>query len=71
MNDSGQPASTVVAPARYVRLSLAAQITGYTVKALERKIETRYWPEGTVWRHAPDRSIMFDLLGYQKWVEGH
>jgi hypothetical protein len=61
--------SMVVAPARYVLLPLANLITGYSVKAMERKIERGDWQEGKVWRRAPDGHIMIDLQGYQRWVE--
>jgi len=62
--------AVIVAPSRYVLLPLAERVTGYTVKAMERKIERGDWVEGKVWRHAPDGRILIDLLGYQKWVEG-
>jgi hypothetical protein len=60
----------VVAPARYVLLPLASQLTGYSVKAMERKIERGDWHQDKVWRRAPDGRIVIDLIGYQKWVEG-
>lgn len=63
------PQSAVVAPARYVLLPLANLITGYTVKAMERKIERGDWVEGKVWRRAPDGHILIDIQGYQRWVE--
>jgi len=53
-----------------VLLSLASLVTGYTVKAMERKIERGDWVENKVWRRAPDGRILIDLVGYQKWVEG-
>jgi hypothetical protein len=56
--------------ARYVLLPLANLLTGYSVKAMERKIERGDWQEGRVWRRAPDGRILFDVLGYQRWVEG-
>lgn len=59
-----------VSPARYVLLPLAQSVTGYTVKAMERKIERGDWQEGKVWRRAPDGHICIDLLGYEKWIEG-
>ena len=59
----------VLAPARYVLLPLANLITGYSVKAMERKIERGDWVEGKVWRRAPDGRILVDLISYQKWVE--
>ena len=59
----------VVATARYVLLPLANLLTGYSVKAMERKIERGDWQEGKVWRRAPDGRIVIDVLGYQRWVE--
>jgi len=60
----------LIAPARYVLLPLASAITGYTVKAMERKIERGDWLEGRVWKRAPDGHIVVDVLGYQNWIEG-
>jgi hypothetical protein len=53
-----------------VLLPLANLLTGYSVKAMERKIERGDWQEGKVWRRAPDGRIVIDVLGYQRWVEG-
>jgi hypothetical protein len=60
----------VIGTARYVLLPLANLLTGYSVKAMERKIERGDWQEGKVWRRAPDGRIVIDVLGYQRWVEG-
>lgn len=60
----------VVAPAKYVLLPLAEAITGYTVKAIERKIERGDWVEGKVWIRAPDGRILLIIPGYERWVEG-
>jgi hypothetical protein len=62
-------ASVAVLPARYVLMQLATALTGYTVKAMQRKIERGDWAEGRVWKHAPDGRIVIDLVGYQRWVE--
>lgn len=56
--------------ARYVLLTLATQLTGYTVKAMQRKIERGDWIEGKVWVRAPDGRVLIDMVGYHKWVEG-
>jgi len=61
-------AITLVAPAPYVRISLAATITGYTEKAIRRKIADGVWREGAVWRKAPDGSILISIKGYTEWV---
>jgi hypothetical protein len=62
-------APVVVGTARYVLLPLANLLTGYSVKAMERKIERGDWQEGKVWQRAPDGRIVIDVLGYQRWVE--
>lgn len=66
---SAESQSVILATARYVLLPLANLITGYTVKAMERKIERGDWQEGKVWKRAPDGRILIDMVGYQKWVE--
>src|ERR1700733_10470762 len=61
--------SIVVSTSRYVLLPLANLLTGYSVKAMARKIERGDWEEGKVWKRAPDGRILIDVLGYQRWVE--
>lgn len=58
-----------VTPAPYVRIPTAAAITGYTAKAIERKIESGHWIEGREWVKAPDGSRLISMRGYQQWVE--
>src|ERR1700689_1158311 len=60
----------VIGISRYVLLPLANLLTGYSVKAMERKIERGDWQEGKVWKRAPDGHIVIDIVGYQKWVDG-
>ncbi|HEX3914158.1 MAG TPA: hypothetical protein VHW71_11660 [Steroidobacteraceae bacterium] len=69
MSDQESQEPFVLAPARYVLLPLANLITGYSVKAMQRKIERGDWPEGKAWRRPPDGRILIDITGYQKWVE--
>lgn len=54
---------------RYVRIPRFCEITGWTVKAVERKIEDGVWVEGREYRRAPDRNILIDMKGYDRWVE--
>ena len=63
------PSPVPIASARYVLLVLAQSLTGYTVKAMQRKIERGDWIEGKVWRRAPDGRVVIDMAGYHKWVE--
>jgi hypothetical protein len=58
----------MVAPARYVLLALGVWITGYTVKAMERKIERGDWLEGREYIRAPDGHILLDVRGYERWA---
>lgn len=56
--------------ARFVRVKLAADLTGYTEKAIRRKIEAGVWIEGQQFVRAPDNNILIDMEGYNKWVAG-
>ena len=56
---------------RYIKLARFEQLTGYTEKAVRRKIEDGVWLEGRQFRRAPDGHILVDLLGYEQWVENH
>jgi len=58
----------LVAPARFVRIRLAAAIMGLTEKAIRRKIERGVWLEGKHWRRA-DGGIYIDTRAVEKWVE--
>ena len=60
--------TVAVAPSRYVRIPLAATVTGLSVKAIERKIEDGTWIEGREYKRK-GREIYVDLKGYEKWVE--
>ena len=59
-----------VTTTRYIRPPLFEQLTGYTQKAVRRKIEDGVWVEGRQCRRAPDGHILIDMQGYEKWVEG-
>ncbi|CAB4126090.1 hypothetical protein UFOVP73_15 [uncultured Caudovirales phage] len=59
----------MVAPAPYVLMSLAAQITGLTVKAMRHKIDRGQWLDGKEYRKGPDGHIYISMRGFQSWVE--
>lgn len=61
--------ATLVAPAPYVTIALAAMLTGLTEKAIRRKIEEGKWIEGREFRRSPDNGIFVSLEGYKKWIE--
>lgn len=59
-----------VAPARYVTIELAALLTGYSMDAINRKIDAGVWLEGKEWKRPPDGKRLVDMVGYEAWVEG-
>jgi hypothetical protein len=58
------------ASARYVTIPRAAEETGYSEKAMRRKIEDGVWLEGHEWIRAPDGRILIDVEGYYRWARG-
>ena len=54
---------------RWITLKLTAELTGYTEKALERKIEDDKLPENLVWTRDPDKSVMINLRQFMRWAE--
>ena len=65
-NLASRPAAVVTS--RYVLLPLAHLITGYSVKAMHRKIERGDWIEDREYIRAPDGHILLDLVGYERWA---
>jgi hypothetical protein len=55
---------------RYLQLHKFCAESGYTEKAVRRKIQDGIWIEGQQWRKAPDGHVMIDIEGYERWVEG-
>jgi hypothetical protein len=60
----------VTALARFVRIPVFAASTGYTEKAVQRKIESGVWRQGREYRIAPDGHVLVDMRGYEQWVDG-
>lgn len=54
----------------WMLLSLFCTCTGYTPKAIQRKIEDGKWIEGRMYRRAPDGHITVNLQEYYRWVNG-
>lgn len=52
------------------RLPLFCQETGYSEKAVHRKIEDGKWTEGEQYVRAPDGRILVDMDGFNKWARG-
>lgn len=58
-----------VAPAQYVRIPLAAVMTGLSEKAIRRKIEEGKWLEGREYIRR-DGEVYISVKGFERWVEG-
>jgi len=59
----------MIAPAKYVKLPLFEALTGYTEKAVRRKIEEGHWLEGQEYLRAPDGHVLVSMDGFYKWAE--
>ena len=63
----------MTAPAVHVQwilIPVFCALTGYTDKAVRRKIADGIWIQGKHYQKAPDGHITMNLMGYYKWVEG-
>lgn len=54
---------------RYVLVEKMAELTGYTPKAIDKKIDDGIWIKGREWIKAPDGRRFVDVEGFNKWVE--
>lgn len=62
-------APVYIAPDRFVTIGLYATISGFTEKAIRRKIEDGKWLADREFKRAPDGHIMIDREGVQRWVQ--
>lgn len=60
--------STGIATWRYVTIDVASVCTGYTIDAINQKIDKGVWKEGRVWMRAADGRRLIDREGYEDWV---
>jgi len=69
VNKSSRTSKThAVSSANYVTIALAAAVTGYSEKAIRRKIEAGVWLEGREYVRAPDGHVLINMVGYHAWV---
>lgn len=54
----------------WVLIPVFANLTGYSEKAVRRKIEDGVWVQGKHYRKAPDGRITMNVQEYYKWVQG-
>ncbi|MGO4379716.1 excisionase [Pseudoduganella sp. RAF53_2] len=54
---------------QWMLIPMFSALTGYTEKAVRRKVEDGVWINGKHYRKAPDGRITMNLQEYYKWVE--
>jgi hypothetical protein len=59
-----------VAPAAYVTIKLFAVLSGYSEKAVRRKIQDGVFLEGWEYVRAPDGRVLISTDGYGRWARG-
>lgn len=59
---------TVEQVASHVTIRKAAEVTGYSERAIEEKIAKGVWLKGREWVHAPDGRRLISMKGYDQWV---
>ena len=65
MNAILNKSQTVV---EYVTVRKAAELTGYSERAIRHKISNGLWPENIVWKWAPDGVQLIIMEGYYTWA---
>ena len=50
------------------RIPLFCHESGYSEKAVARKIEDGVWVEGSEYVRAPDGRLLIDMDGFEKWA---
>jgi hypothetical protein len=66
-NQTAAQASQEQTMIRWITIAKFAKETGYSEKAVRRKIEDQKWPD-SLWRKAPDGHILINIEEYEKWV---
>lgn len=66
---SGRPVVSLGPLAPRVRIPLAAQALGMSVKAIQRKIEDRKWRLGKECFRDPDGNLWVDIKAVMLWIE--
>lgn len=54
---------------RYVTIGKFSEISGYSKRAIESKINKGIWADGIHYLRAPDNRILVDIESFEKWVE--
>lgn len=69
LDDARETVSVLPIQLKWMLLPLFCQLTGYSEKAVRRKIEEGIWLQGKHYRKVCGR-IHMNLQAYYQWVEG-
>jgi hypothetical protein len=58
-----------LAPAEWMLIPVFCNRTGYTEKAVRRKIQDGVWLRGKHYKKAPDGHVTMNIQEYYRWVE--
>jgi hypothetical protein len=61
--------NTLTIQLQWVLIPVFCQVTGYSEKAVRRKLEEGVWVQGKHFRRAPDGRITMNIQEYYRWVE--
>tara|TARA_R110001606_G_scaffold395190_2_gene566933 strand:+ start:8341 stop:8787 length:447 start_codon:yes stop_codon:yes gene_type:complete len=53
---------------KYVTIGKFSELSGYSKRAVEAKINKGVWADGIHYRRAPDNRILVDIEVFEKWV---
>jgi hypothetical protein len=56
---------------KWVLKRKVAELFGYSEEAVDHKRKAGVWPEGRIWRKAPDGRVFYNVVEIDKWVESH
>lgn len=55
---------------KWVTVKKLSEISGYTVKAIQNKVDRGIWRRGIHMTIAPDGRRLFNIASIEKWIEG-
>lgn len=54
----------------WVTIGKFSELSGYTVKAIQCKIDQGVWVYGIHWTHAPDNRRIINVAAVEDWMKG-
>jgi len=54
-----------------LRIKRFCELTGWSIRAVQTKVDRGIWLMGRECKKAPDGSIIISITGYEKWVNAN